>query len=117
MATPKHAGKHKTVCKKRVLNEKQPKKQYKVIILSDSHARGCATEVNHLLKNEFEVLWFLNPGSGMKHIKDTSKVKLQLLTTNEVVLWGGGPKTAKNNSTVGMKYLLDLVINATHAVL
>jgi hypothetical protein len=49
MATPKHAGKHKTVRKKRVLNEKQ----HKVMVFSDSHARGCTTEVNHLLKNDF----------------------------------------------------------------
>jgi hypothetical protein len=94
MATPKHAGKHKAVRKKRVLNEKQPKKQHKAMVLGDSHARGCATEVKHLLKNDFEVLGFVNPGSGMKYIKGTSKVKLQQLTKNDVVvLWGGAPMT------------------------
>jgi hypothetical protein len=107
MATPKHAGKCKTVHMKRVLNEKQPKKQHKIMVLGDSHARGCATEVNHLLKNSFEVPGFVNPGSRMKYMKNTSKVKLQQLTKNDVVvLCGGSNDIVKNNSTVGMRHLL-----------
>ena len=61
------------------------------MVLGDSHPRGYATEVNRLLKNGFEVLGFVNPGSGIKYMKNTSKVKLQQLTKNDVVvLWGGG---------------------------
>jgi hypothetical protein len=115
MAKSKHTGKHKTDRKQRVLKEKQLNKQQKVIVVGDSHARGCATEVNHLLKNDFEVLGFVNPGSGMKYIKDTSKVKLQQLSKEDVVvLWGGSNDIAKNSSTVGMRHLLDFVINVTH---
>jgi hypothetical protein len=61
------------------------KKQYKVI-LGDSHARGCVSEVSRLLNNDFEVLGFANPGAGMKYIKDTSRVKLQQLTKKDVVV-------------------------------
>jgi hypothetical protein len=58
---------------------------------------------------------FVNPGSGTKYIKDTSKVKLQQLTENDVVvLWGGSNDIVKNNSTVGMRHLLTFVIKATH---
>jgi len=60
------------------------KKQRKVIILGDSHARGCASEVSHLLNNDFEVLGFFNPGARMKHIKDTSRVKVHQLTKKDV---------------------------------
>jgi hypothetical protein len=64
--------------------------------VGDSHARGCATKVNHLLKNDFEVLGIVNPGSGMKYIKDTSKVKLQQLSKEDVVvLWGGSNDSKK----------------------
>jgi hypothetical protein len=82
----------------------------------DSHARRCATEVSHLLNKDFEVLGFVNPGSGMKYIKDTSGVKLQQLSKKDVlVLWGGGSNDiAKNNSIVGIRHLLELVINANH---
>lgn len=115
METSKHAGKHKTDRKESVLKEKEPKKQHKVLVVGDSHARGCATEVNHLLKDDFEVIGFVNPGSVMKYIKDKSKVKLQQLYKEDVVvLWGGSNDIAKNNSTVGMRHLLDFVTNATH---
>jgi hypothetical protein len=84
----KHIRKDKMNHKKRLLE----KKQHKVIILGDSHARGCATKVKHLLDNDLEVLGFVNPGSGMKFIKDTARVKLQELTKKDVVvLWGEGP--------------------------
>ena len=45
------------------------KKLHKVIITGDSHASGCASAVK-LLYNDFEVLGFVNPGSGMKSIKE-----------------------------------------------
>jgi hypothetical protein len=67
------------------------KRQHKVIVVGDSHARGCATEVNQLLKNDCEVLRLVNPGCGMECIKDTAKVKLQQLSKEDVlVLWGVG---------------------------
>ena len=52
MAESKQVSKHK-LDRKRMVG----KKQHKVIILGDSHARGCASEVSHLLNNDFEVLW------------------------------------------------------------
>jgi len=42
-------------------------KVHKVLILGDSHARGCASEVKQQLNNEYKVFGFINPGSGMKH--------------------------------------------------
>ena len=98
-----------------MLKEEQHKKQHKVIVVGDSHARKCASEVSQLLNNDFEVLGFVNPGSEMKYIKDTSRVKLQQLSKKDMlVLWGGSNDIAKNNSIVGMRHLLELVINANH---
>jgi hypothetical protein len=89
-------------------------KQSKAIVVGDSHVRGCATEVNQLLKNDCEVLGFVNPGSGMKYIKGTAKVKLQQLSKEDVVvLWGGSNDIVKSNCRVGMRYMLDFVINVT----
>jgi len=72
IAKPRHTEKRKMNHKKRGLK----KKQRKVLIFGDSHARGCAAELHHLLKKDFEVLGFVTPGSGMKNIKDTSMGKL-----------------------------------------
>jgi hypothetical protein len=111
VVTPKHLGKDKMDHKKRVLK----KKQHKIMILGHSHARGCAAKLSHLLKNDFKVLGFVNPGSEMKHIKDTSIGKLQQLSKEDVVVLSGiSNNIAKNNSIVGMKHLLELVMNANH---
>jgi hypothetical protein len=61
------------------------------------------------------VLGTVTPCSGMKHIKDTSMgIIKQLSKEDAVVIWGESNDIAKNNSSTGMKYLIDLVINATH---
>ena len=78
----KHMMKHKMDSKEKVLK----KKQHKVIIVGNSRARGCAAEVSHLLNNDFEVFGFVNPGAGMKYVKDTSRAKLQQLTKKDVVV-------------------------------
>jgi len=111
IAKPRHAGKCKMNNKKRVMK----KKQSKVMIFGDSHAKGCAAELSHLLKKDFEVLGFVTPGAGMKHMKDTSMGKTKQLSKEDVaVIWGGSNDIAKNNSSVGMKNLLELVVNSTH---
>jgi len=58
--------------------------------LGDSHARGCASVVSHLLNNDFELLGFVNPGAVMKYIKNTSRVKAQNLTKKDLMVLGGG---------------------------
>jgi hypothetical protein len=51
-------------------------KVHKVLILGDSHARGCASEVKNQLNNEYEVSGFVNPESDMKNIKESAKTKM-----------------------------------------
>jgi hypothetical protein len=111
MISPKHGGKEKMKYKRKVMEQKQ----HKVVIIGHSHATGYAAEVKHLLNNKFEVLGMVNSGSGMEFIKDTAKVKLHQLTKNDVVVvWGGSNDIARNNSTKGMKNILEFVMNATH---
>jgi hypothetical protein len=51
----------------------------------------------------------------MKDIKESAKMKIVQLTREEIVLlWGGTNDVARNNSVVGMKHILDLLINSTH---
>jgi len=51
----------------------------------------------------------------MKDIKGSAKMKISKVTREGiVVLWGGANDVARNNSVVGMKHILDLLINSTH---
>jgi hypothetical protein len=108
VVNPKHVKKEKMNFKKRVLE----KKQHKLIILGDSHAKGCGTGVKHLLNNDFEVFGFVNPGSGMKFIKDIARVKLQQLTKKEG--GRGSNDIARNNSIEGMKHILEFCNKCNH---
>ena len=87
----------------------------KVVITGECHTRGCASEVRQLLYNDFEGLSFVNPGSGIKLIKDTARMNIQQLTKEAVVvLWGGSNNVLRKNSIEGMKYILDFVRNLNH---
>jgi len=111
VTNPKYIRRDKIKHKKMVLE----RKQHKVLIVGDSHARGCAASVKNLLNNNFEVFGSINPGSGMKGIMDTARVKLQKLTKKDVVvLWGGSNDIAKNNSPVGIKHVVDFLTKANH---
>jgi hypothetical protein len=108
---PKHGTKDTMKYKRKVME----KKHHKVVILGDSHGRGSAAEVKHLLNNKFQVLRLVNSGSGMEFIKDTSREKLHQLTKNDVVVvWGGSNYIARNNSIREMKNILEFVMNANH---
>jgi hypothetical protein len=72
--------------KKNVINS-----VHKVLIIGDSHARGCAAEVKRRLNSEYEVIGFANLGPKMKTIKQSATGKINHLTKEDiVVLWGGG---------------------------
>jgi len=57
-----------------------------VLILGDSHVRGCASEVKQQSNNEYRVFGFINPGSGMKDIKGSAKMKMAQLTRDNIVV-------------------------------
>jgi hypothetical protein len=85
------------------------------MIFGDSHARGCAAGVKHLLSSDFEVFRTTNPGAVMKTIKDTAGAKVEQLTKkNVVVLWGGSNDIAKHNSLVGLKHIIKFLIESNH---
>ena len=51
----------------------------------------------------------------MKDIKGSAEMKMTQLTREVImVLWGGATVVARNNSMVGIKHILDLLINSTH---
>ena len=106
---PKHGRMDKMKQKREATKEKQ----HKVIIVGDSHARGGAAEVKHLLNNKFEVQGIVKSGSGMQLIKETTRAEINQLTRKDVlVVWGGSNDIARNNSNKGIKNMLECVRTA-----
>jgi len=62
------------------------KEQNKIIILGDSHARGCVQEVQHKLRQDFEVEGIVKPGANTEIIVNTSTKITSKLTKKDIVV-------------------------------
>jgi hypothetical protein len=86
------------------------KSQRKVLILGDSHARGCAEEVQHNLNRNFSVQGIVKPGACMKDIVSSpSNCALNNSPSNTFVIWGGARDTGKNESTRALKVVQNFI--------
>jgi hypothetical protein len=74
------------------------KNQRKLLILGDSHARGCAQELQHNHNRNFSVQGIVKPGAIMKDIVSSpSNLVKNLSPQNMVVIWGGARDIGKTN--------------------
>jgi hypothetical protein len=46
----------------------QDRKRNKIVIIGDSHARGCAQEIRHNLKQDYEIDGYVKPGANLQTI-------------------------------------------------
>jgi hypothetical protein len=46
-------------------NKNLGRRRQKILLLGDSHARKCATDLQHNLGDDYEVTSFVKPGAGM----------------------------------------------------
>jgi hypothetical protein len=75
------------------------KKQNKIIIVGDSHARVCVQEVQHNLGHGFEVRGIVKPGANTGIIVHTSTKIIEKLTKKDVVVVSGGTRDVGRNKT------------------
>jgi hypothetical protein len=60
------------------------KKHHKVVVVGDSHARGCATKLIDNLGEAFEVTGFVKPGTGLEVITTMESEGISKLTKKDV---------------------------------
>ena len=63
-------------------------KRHKVIIIGDSHVRGCVTEVSQNLGETFDISGFVMPGTGLEVITSTAKEEINIVIKDDVVVLG-----------------------------
>jgi hypothetical protein len=81
--------------------ETKPKKKI-IIIIGDSHARGCAREISDYLGKEYEVSGTVMPGSGLANITALAHEEILNLTLDDaVVIWGGSDDVNRNETSLG----------------
>jgi len=86
------------------------RKKRKIIVVGDSFARGIAGELLHNLGRDFEVIGYVNTGSGMEVITNVAKQESTTLTKKDmVVIWGGSNDIAKNEVNSGLSHIINFV--------
>jgi hypothetical protein len=94
---------------------KHVEKKHKIIVIGDSHARGCAAEIKLNLDEGFEVQGFVTPGTGANTVTTSAKSDIQHLSKQDVVVvWGGSKDVGKNETKKGIKCIQRFVKTNNH---
>jgi hypothetical protein len=91
------------------------KKGHKVVVIGDSHARGCAAELIEHVGKSCEVVGFVKPRTGLEVITETATKEISKLTKKDVVVvWGGTYDIAKNAAKKGLDHMVKFVKQNSH---
>jgi hypothetical protein len=75
----------------------------KVIVVGDSHARGCAEDLTALLRQNFQVTGNVKPGANTSQIvKSPNGESSNATKKNHIVLWTGSNDVSKSNTNEGL---------------
>jgi len=89
--------------------------KHKIVIIGDSHARGCAAELKSNLDMDFEIQGYIKPGTGLKTISTSAKRDIQQQTTQDVVvMWGGSNDAGRNETKQGINWIQNFVETNKH---
>jgi len=86
------------------------KKQNKIIILGDSHVRGCAQEVQYNLGRDFEVQGIVKPGANTE-INTLPNITRKLTKKDVVMVWGGTRDVGRNETKKKQHQMKNFVSN------
>jgi hypothetical protein len=95
----------------KVARENRARKfERKIVIIGDSHARNCATELYHRLGKKCDVIGYFKPGAQMKDIVQSGKEEIKKLNRKDVVVvWGGSNDIGKQNTQEALRQLCEFV--------
>ena len=96
--------------KKRQKIETTSKKDHKIVIIGDSHARLWAQNVKSPIKGNFQVQGLIKPGAGVETLVTSVNSEIPSLTRKDVVIiCGGANDVAKNNAKMALNQISNLV--------
>jgi hypothetical protein len=77
----------------------QQNKEHEIVIISDSHARGSASDVKHNLNDNYRCSGFVRPGANIDALTSSVKQDIKHLTNSDIIFLGGGTKKKKKNNS------------------
>jgi hypothetical protein len=91
------------------------KKKKSKVIIGDNHVRGYAAEIVHNLGKTFNVSGTVMPGSRLETITQLAKEEIDKLNNDDVIIISRGVNDInKNESTIGLRYIWNFVVNRKH---
>ena len=87
----------------------------KILIIGDSHIRGCTAELSASLGTTFEDMGAVKPGSRLEHIMSLARQEISHLHCNDFVfIWGGANDINRNESNTGLKHIRKCALRNKH---
>jgi hypothetical protein len=87
----------------------------KMLIIGDSHTRGCVANLIHECGKFFEVMGNVMPGSGLLNVTQATKKEINELNRNDyIVIWGGSNDISKNESSKALKHATKFALQHWH---
>jgi hypothetical protein len=78
--------------------------------VGDSHVRGCAANVKHILGKTETATGYVNPVSNLQQLTKTVKNDITNMTKKDALLiWGGANDITKNEAGKGLLHLFKLI--------
>jgi hypothetical protein len=94
--------------------------KHRVMIIGDSHLKGCASRVISSLDTRFNVCAFLKPGSSSLTLMETTKSDIDKLTKDDfLIVCSGANDIYKNSSNDALKNIIKFIksVNNTNIIL
>jgi hypothetical protein len=93
----------------KVKSSAQQNKGHKIVIIGNSHARGCASTVKHNLNDSYKSSGFVKPGANIATLTSSATGDIDHLTNKDNCFWGGTNDVSKNNSQDGLQHTANFV--------
>jgi hypothetical protein len=98
-----NSEKYRVRCDTKLINHQ------KIIILGDSHARGLAANIKHILGNKSTITGYVSPGAECSTISNPAIIEPSELTKKDkLIIWSGSNDIARNESNKGLACLSTL---------
>ena len=82
----------------------------RILLIGDSHMRGCASELGQYLGLDYQVSGTFTPGSRLQNITNLARNEIAGFSKEDtVVIWGGSNDVNRNESTKGLMNLNEFV--------
>jgi hypothetical protein len=71
--------------------------KHEVLLIGDSHLRGCAAYMKNFLSHHFEVLGYVKPGAPSKFVWESVRSEVKKLTMDDILIVCSGSNYANSN--------------------